>query len=89
MFQEGYKPKLTHCGNNLCFQTELIGKASSKVAHPTSTVSSNIWHLANAIEHVPTGEQQDYDETDGGPEIAVLYNRKDIRPCHAHKCHST
>lgn len=67
MFEEGFPLKLTHCGNNLRFKTELVGKAPSKVAHPTLTVSSNVWHLANVIEHVPTCEQQDYNEAYGRP----------------------
>jgi len=35
------------------------------------------------IEHVPAGEQQNSDQTDRGPEVAVLDDRQKIRPRHA------
>ena len=33
------------------------------------------------VEHVAAGEEQDRDQTDGGPHVAALDDRDDVGPC--------
>ena len=73
------KSKLTHCGNDLSLKTELVLEATSEVADTTLAVGLNIGDLADVIEHVSAGEEQNGDQADGGPEVAVLNDRQKVR----------
>ena len=73
------KVKLTHCGNDLGLETELILEATSKVVDTTLAVGLNIWDLADVVEHVSAGEKQNSDQADGSPEVAVLDDRQKVR----------
>jgi hypothetical protein len=44
--------RLTYASNNLSLHSILVLEASCKVAHAASTITSNIWNLANMIEHM-------------------------------------
>ena len=73
------KSKLTHCGNDLSLKTELVLEATSEVADTTLAVGLNIGDLADVVEHVSAGEEQNGDQADGGPEVAVLNDRQNVR----------
>jgi hypothetical protein len=75
----GTTKKLTHCGNDLSLKTELVLEATSKVADTTLAVGLNIGDLADVVEHVSAREEQDGDQADGGPEVAVLDDRQKVR----------
>jgi hypothetical protein len=66
--------RLTHSCNDLCFQTVLIGKSTSKVAYAASSISSNVRHFSNVIEHVAACEEKDSNQANSGPKVSVLNN---------------
>ena len=80
---------LTHRSHNLRLHPELILKPAREIAHPSFTIRHHIWHLADMIEHVPAGEEQDGDEGDGSPEIAVLDDGQDVRCRDREECDET
>jgi hypothetical protein len=75
----GTEDKLTHCSNDLGLETELVLEATSKVVDTTLTVGLNIWDLADVVEHVSAREEQNSDQADGSPEVAVLNDRQKVR----------
>jgi hypothetical protein len=77
--------RLTHSCNNLCLQAILIGETASKVADAPTSITSNVRHLSNVIEHVAASEQKNSDQADGSPDVAILNNWKNIRPGNAQK----
>jgi hypothetical protein len=76
---------LTDGGNNLRLETELVAKSSSEIAESTFSVSGDIRHFADVVEHVSTGEEQHGDETEGSPEVAVLEDGDDVGRCDGDK----
>lgn len=70
--------RLTHGSNNLRLQPILILEPSSKIAHTAFTIRLHIRHFADVVEHVAGGEEQDHDQADCGPEVAVLDNGQDV-----------
>ena len=70
--------RLTHGSNNLSLKTELVLETTGKVRNPALSVACNVGDLADVVEHVATGEEQDSNQTDGSPEIAALEDGKDI-----------
>lgn len=81
--------KPTHCSHNLCLKTELAGKTASKVANATFPITRNIGYFPYVIEHVTARKEQDNDQTDGSPQILILYNWEEIWRCHAEKGYDT
>jgi hypothetical protein len=75
----GTEDKLTHCSNDLGLETELVLEATSKVVDTTLAVGLNIWDLADVVEHVSAREEQNSDQADGSPEVAVLNDRQKVR----------
>ena len=74
----GTTRKLTHRSNDLSLKTELVLEATSEVADTTLAVGLNIGDLADVVEHVATGEEEDGDQADGCPEVAALEDGEDI-----------
>lgn len=68
----------TKSSYDLRLQAELALEARGNVAHPTTSVASDIRHLANVVKHVSTGEEKDRDQADGSPDVAVLNNGQNI-----------
>lgn len=62
-------------------KTELIAEASSKIADSAFSVAGDIWNLPDMVEHVAAREQKHGNETDRGPEVAVLQDRHNVRSC--------
>lgn len=71
--------KLTHGGNDLSLQSELVLETTSEVANSALAIGCNVGNLADVVEHVAAGEEQDSDQADGGPEVAVLDDREEVR----------
>lgn len=59
---------------------KLIRKSTGKVADASLSIARNIRDFPDVIEHMAAGEEQDNDQADGSPEVAILDNRQDIRP---------
>lgn len=68
--------KLTYSGDNLCLQSKLLGELITKVADTTITISSNIRHLSDVVEHMSTSEKEDGDQANSGPDIPILEDRQ-------------
>jgi hypothetical protein len=79
MSRGGTTEELTHCGNDLSLKTELVLEATSKVADTTLAVGLDIGDLADVVEHVSAREEENGDQADGGPEVAVLNDRQKVR----------
>jgi len=56
----------------------LVLEATSEVAYTAPSIRCHIWHFPNVIEHVSAREQQDGDQTDGSPEVAVLDDGENV-----------
>lgn len=67
-----------HGSNDLCLQSELVLKATSEVADSSLAVARDVGNFADVVEHGTGGEEQDCDERDCSPQVAVLHNRKDV-----------
>lgn len=72
------RAKLTHGSNNLSLETELVLETTGKVGDSALAVACNVGDLADVVEHVATGEEEDSDQADGGPEVAALEDGEDI-----------
>jgi hypothetical protein len=70
--------KLTHSGNDLGLETELVLETAGEVADTALAISSNVGNLADVVEHVSAGEEQNSDQADGSPEVAVLDDREQV-----------
>lgn len=75
---KGYKGP-TNCSNNLRLKTKLVAKAPGKIVDSALAIARYVGRLPDVVEHVPASEEQDGDETDGSPEIAVLQDGKYVR----------
>ena len=73
--------ELTNGGDDLRLHAVLVLEAAGEVANASPTIPCDVRHLPDLVEHVAAGEQQYADEADGGPDIAVLDDREDVRPC--------
>lgn len=58
----------------------MVLETTSKVADAALPIGSNVGHLANVVVHVTRGEEEDRDESDGGPDITALEDRDYVRP---------
>lgn len=52
--------------------------AANKVRGTALAVARDVGHLADAVEHVAGGEEQDGDERDGNPELCGAEEAKDL-----------
>jgi Fic family protein len=64
--------RLTYGSNYLSFQSILVREASRKVANTSTTISGDVWDLADMVIHVATGEEKDKDQADSSPHVSVL-----------------
>ena len=63
----------------MCLETELVLEAAGEVGETTLAIVTSVGHLADVVEHVSAGEEQNGDQADGGPEVAVLNDRQNVR----------
>lgn len=71
--------------DDLRLKTELVAEASSKVAKSTLSIALDIWCLPDVVEHVTAGEEQYSNQAECRPEVAVLQDRTNVRPCNCEK----
>lgn len=72
---------LTHSGDDLRLHAELVGEATGEIVDSTFSIAGHVGDPPDVIEHVAGGEKQDEDQTDAGPEIAVLDDGQDVGIC--------
>lgn len=58
----------------------MVLEATCKVADTALAVASDVGNLADVVEHVAAREEEDGDQADGGPDIAVLDDGKNVGP---------
>jgi hypothetical protein len=75
----GTNGKLTHCSNDLGLETVLVLEATSEVADTALAVGLHVGDLADVVEHVSAREEQNGDQADGSPEVAVLDDGQEVR----------
>lgn len=71
--------ELTHGSDNLSLETKLVLETTGKVGNATLAVACDIGDLADVVEHVTTGEEQNGDQADGSPEVAALNDGQCVR----------
>lgn len=71
---------LTHASNDLSLHTILVLETIGKVADASLSITSHIRNLADVVEHVSAGEEQDGDEGNGGPDVAALDDGEYVGP---------
>lgn len=71
----------THCSHDLCFHTILALESTCEIHYPSLSVSCHVRYLPDVIVHVSRSKHQHEDETDSGPEIAVLDYREEVWVC--------
>lgn len=64
---------------------KLVREARCKILNAPMSVAGHIWNFSNVIEHLPTREQKDGDETDASPKVSILYDRKNVRSGDSHE----
>jgi hypothetical protein len=79
--ERGGLEELTHGSNNLSLETKLVLETTGKVRDSALAVACNVRNLADVVEHVATGEEEDGDQADGGPEVAALEDGQDVGGC--------
>jgi len=70
--------KLTNSCNDLCLETELVLEATGEVVQTALAIVTSVGHLADVVEHVTAGEEKDENQADGGPQVAVLNDGKNV-----------
>lgn len=73
----------------MSFETELVLEATSEVGNTALAVACNVRDLADVVEHVATGEEQDGDQADCGPEVAALKDGQSVRSGNSKGGHGT
>jgi hypothetical protein len=73
----------------LSLETELVLETAGEVGETTLAVVASVGHLADVVEHVAAGEEQDKDQADGGPQVAVLDDWKDVGRGDGEECEGT
>lgn len=73
-----FEKRLTHGSDNLSLETELVLETTGEVGNTALAVACNVGDLADVVEHVATGEEQDGDQADCGPEVAALKDGQSV-----------
>jgi len=76
----GMQRQHTHGCDYLRLHAVLVLEATGKVADAALAVARDVGHVADVVEHVSAGEEQDRDQADGGPYIPAPQDRGDVRP---------
>lgn len=71
--------QLTHGCNDLRLKTKLVLETTGEVADTALAIGRNVGDFTDVVEHVTAGEEQDGDQADGGPQVAVLDNGEEVR----------
>lgn len=62
----------------MSLKTELVLETAGEVGETALAIVSSVGHLADVVEHVSASEEQDENQADGGPQVAVLDDGKDV-----------
>lgn len=81
--------ELTHSSNDLRLETKLVLETAGEIGETALAIVTGIWNLADVVEHVSAGEEQDENQADGGPEVAVLDDGKDVGRGDGEECEDT
>jgi hypothetical protein len=81
--------ELTHGGHYLCLHPILGLESTCKICDATFSVSCDVWHLSNMIEHMSRSEEEDQDQANRCPQVSVLDDREDVWVCHSRKSEQT
>ncbi len=73
------KLRLTYGSHDLCLQAKLVLESTSKVTNTSVSISGHIRDLSNVIEHLTAGEEEDGDQAESRPEVAVLNDGQHVR----------
>lgn len=79
----------TQGSNNLRLKAQLALEVRGEVCDSTAAISCDVRHLADVVEHMPAGKEQNCDQAEGCPDIAVLHNGDHIGRCRRQQCTST
>lgn len=74
------RERLTQSSNDLRLKAQLVLETAGNVADTSVATHGNIGHLADMVEHVAAGEDQDGNKADGGPQVAALQHGQHVRP---------
>lgn len=66
----------------------MIAVSRSDIGDTAAPVVNNVWDVADVVEHVAAGEQEDSDKGDGCPEIATVNDGLDNGEGDADNCNS-
>jgi hypothetical protein len=77
--------RLTHGSNNLGLHTKLVRETPREIANAAPAIACNVGHLADMVEHMSTCEEEDKDQADRSPEVAILEDRYQVWPHNAQK----
>lgn len=81
--------ELTNGSNDLCLEAELVLETAGEVGETALAIVTSVGHLADVVEHVSAGEEQDKDQADSGPQVAVLDDGKDVGRSDGKECDDT
>ncbi len=56
----------------------MVGETPSKVRDTAFSITSDVGHFSNVVEHLAACEEKDDDQTDGSPKIPVLDDGRNI-----------
>lgn len=69
---------LTYSSHDLGFQSKLVLEASCDIADAAMAISNNVWNFPNVVEHMTTNKEENGNQADGSPNVAVLNDRQHI-----------
>ena len=71
--------ELTYHGNDLCLESKLVAETTGKVADLALAIAGHIGRLADVVEHVTRCEEEDGDDANASPQVAVLHKWENSR----------
>lgn len=81
--------QLTESSDDLGFQLVLALESTRNVGNVTPTIVSSIGYVADRVEHVARGVDQNEADTEECQNLAVRNNRLNVRPDGDHRRNST
>ena len=67
----------------------MVLETAGEVGETALAIVTSVGHLAYVVEHVSAGEKQDKNQADGGPQVAVLDDGKDVGRGDSEECEDT
>lgn len=79
---------LTHGRDNLTLEAKLVLETSSKVGNLALAITANIWRRPDMVKHVTARKQQNSDDRQRSPQVAVLHDGHDVWPGYKSTCNT-